>query len=137
MRFGFAQNAKGGLSYWGYPIGPLYLSPHKDQNEEKDDMRRVQLDIDENDETSGVKTISIVSDPAIESNFIVMARQQGTNLHRLSKLILRGFETNDFALIDRLTGRMRITQAQLYSIAMRIHRYARLRQQGFQMQEKR
>lgn len=38
-------------------------------------MRRVQLDIDENDSTTGVKTISIVSDPAIESDFVAMSKE--------------------------------------------------------------
>lgn len=38
-------------------------------------MKRVQLDIDENDSTTGVKTISIVSDPAIESDFVAMSKE--------------------------------------------------------------
>lgn len=35
----------------------------------------MQLDIDENDSTTGVKTISIVSDPAIESDFVAMSKE--------------------------------------------------------------
>jgi hypothetical protein len=38
-------------------------------------MRRIQFDIDENDEATGVKTMSIVDDPAIDSNFVTLAKE--------------------------------------------------------------
>src|SRR5690606_880795 len=38
-------------------------------------MRRIQFDIDENDETTGVKTMSIVDDPAIDSNFVTLSKE--------------------------------------------------------------
>jgi len=37
-------------------------------------MRRVKFDIDENDEEMGVKTISFVDKPAIESEFVVYSK---------------------------------------------------------------
>src|SRR5690606_19781932 len=43
-------------------------------------MRRIQFDIDENDDTTGVKTISIVDDPAIDSNFVTLSKQDVTLL---------------------------------------------------------
>jgi hypothetical protein len=54
-------------------------------------MKRVQLDIDENDSTTGVKTISIVSDPAIESNFVAMSKEvQFVELAAPYKQVLAG-----------------------------------------------
>lgn len=54
-------------------------------------MRRVQLDIDENDATTGVKTISIVSDPAIESDFVAMSKElQFVELAAPYKQVLAG-----------------------------------------------
>lgn len=54
-------------------------------------MRRVQLDIDENDSTTGVKTISIVSDPAIESDFVAMSKEvQFVELASPYKQVLAG-----------------------------------------------
>jgi hypothetical protein len=100
-----------------------------------DNMRRVPLDIDENDDITGVKTISIVSDPAIESNFVVMARQQNLTIKKLTTLILRAFEMHDMSLIDRIARKMGVTRGRLHSLTRRIHRVARLRQQGFQLQE--
>lgn len=100
-------------------------------------MKRVQLDIDENDSTTGVKTISIVSDPAIQSEFVVMARQQNLTVKKLTTMILRAFEMHDMSLIDRIARKMGVTRGRLHSLTRRIHRVARLRQQGFQMQEKR
>lgn len=38
-------------------------------------MRRIQFDIDENDDTTGVKAISIVDDPAIDSNFVTLSKE--------------------------------------------------------------
>lgn len=39
-------------------------------------MRRIQFDIDEDDETTGVKTISIVDDPAIDSKFVALSKEK-------------------------------------------------------------
>lgn len=38
-------------------------------------MRRIKFDIDENDKLSGVKTISLVDDPAIKSDFIAFSTE--------------------------------------------------------------
>src|SRR5690606_17873906 len=39
-------------------------------------MRRIQFDIDVNENDQGVKTMSIVDEPAIESNFIFFAKEK-------------------------------------------------------------
>lgn len=39
-------------------------------------MRRIQFDIDDNDQTTGVKTISIVDDPAIDSKFVALSKEK-------------------------------------------------------------
>lgn len=95
-------------------------------------MKRVHYDIDEDDEVTGVKTISIVSNPAIESNFVVMSRQRDAG--KLSGIVLRAFEVEDFPLIDRIAGKLRITRRQLHSLATRLHRTSRLRK--FQLTHK-
>ena len=96
-------------------------------------MKRVRYDIDEDDEITGVKAISIVSDPAIESNFIVMSKHRSVTAQKLSSIVLRAFEVEDFPLIDRIAGKLRITRRQLHSLATRLHRTSRLRAHGFQL----
>jgi len=39
-------------------------------------MRIIELIIDENDETSGIEAISLVEQPAIESNFLALSKQE-------------------------------------------------------------
>ena len=38
-------------------------------------MKRIEFDINENDEVTGVKTISIVDEPAIDSKFVAFSKQ--------------------------------------------------------------
>lgn len=40
-------------------------------------MRRIKFEIDENDKVTGVKTMSIVDKPAIQSEFIAFAEEEG------------------------------------------------------------
>lgn len=66
-------------------------------------LRRVEFEIDD-DETTGVKTMSIVEDPAIGSNFILMRKQK--HLHsRFIRLLLHAYEIGDFRLIDKARGK--------------------------------
>ena len=44
--------------------------------------------IDEEDETSGVFAISLVADPAIESNWIYLNKQHKVELKKTDKIIL-------------------------------------------------
>jgi hypothetical protein len=39
-------------------------------------IKRIEFDIDENDESTGVKTISIVDTPAIESDFVAFSKEE-------------------------------------------------------------
>ena len=99
-------------------------------------MRRVPFDIDDQDEITGVKTISIVNNPAIDSNFVVLARQHNTVTKRLASLILRAYQQKDFALIDRLRGRRGLTRQQLLTLVTQLYRMSRLTEQGFQLKTK-
>lgn len=96
-------------------------------------MRRVPFDIDDEDEITGVKTISIVNNPAIDSNFVVLAKQHNTGSKRLASLILRAYQQKDFALIDGLRGRRGLTRQQLLTLVTQLYRMSRLTEQGFQL----
>lgn len=68
-------------------------------------MRRLQFEINENDETTGVKTMSIVEHPAIESNFIVMAREHHIKHRMFVRLLLNAYKVGDYRLIDKARGK--------------------------------
>lgn len=89
-------------------------------------MRRVPFDIDEADETTGVKTISIVNNPAIDSNFVVLARQQSTVTKQVASLILKAYQVRDFKLIDGLRRRNGLTRQQLLVLVNQLYRFSRL-----------
>jgi hypothetical protein len=68
-------------------------------------LRRVEFEIDDDDETTGVKTMSIVEDPAIGSNFIMMRKEKHFKHKMFVRLLLHAFEIGDFRLIDKARGK--------------------------------
>jgi hypothetical protein len=67
-------------------------------------LRRVEFEIGD-DETTGVKTMSIVEHPAIESNFIVLGKDKHDREKMFVKLLLNAYRIGDYRLIDKARGK--------------------------------